>query len=76
MTRARLLKLVESQLRTEIHLTWGIDMDQYACQFEGDPQEALNATFTRALNKSHIQVDNIFVSDDGTLMQWSSPVMC
>lgn len=81
---AALAKRVEKQLREEL-MTWGIDANEYSCKvanmrddpsYAFDPDLILFATFTRAVNGATIEIDDIYTSDSGEVMQRAMPRLC
>lgn len=73
MNDKELRERVADQLRDEILRTWGLDMNQYSAHVHGEVGGMLLVEFTRTLNQARIEIYDVHVDDNGTLLQWGIP---
>jgi hypothetical protein len=74
MTDKELREHVAAQLRTEISQNWGLDMEQYQASVEGSfESQPLLVSFTRVLNGARVEINEVYVGVEGTVVQWGIP---
>jgi hypothetical protein len=86
VTGQRLHRKIERQLRTDILAPWRLDLSAYDFSIERDypegttlagffferTEESLTATFTHRETGAELQVTEIWVNDDGEIIQWGT----